>query len=881
MSAPVPSENTYTAFSGYTGTGPLAFNWMYIESEDVVVTVDGTILSSSAYSITPGSVNTYGGYDGGSVTLNDSVTSALVTIHRKTTAERTSNLTAGNLTANAINSELNEKTMLHQEHRRDTDRSIKLPVEDGASVELAAAANRASKALGFDASGNLVLFANDVTSAVIGDISDLGTPADSTFLVGNGSTYVHETGATARTSLGLGSTSNVTFGGIALGASATFTALLDEDDMASNSDVALASQQSIKAYVDNSIPLIKADATAAPTANDDSANTSGNGAFSIGSKWIDVAADNVYVCADATATAAVWIETTLQTSDLGALAILNTAPVGNGGTGATTALAARTNLGLNNIFVDTVAEMTALTAGDYDCVICGGYTSLNDGGGGVFHYNSGSSATADDGLIFAPDVGSGRYFRQHNGIFKGEMWGFDAARALSDYTSIWNNMMGALVSGDILYLMAGNYPFQSQPDAFSTSGVQILTSSQGQCVLVVAYTIGATDPFLRIETTNLTVRRLFIKQNDSVTNAGYALSCVATNANDWGDYCDLDIIVSAGTGTWRRCISFDGSGKTTAGVGIRDFVLRGQGFEAEEYGFYGYGINGAHIAWDYYPGNASTTNGYYITGDATVVSSSNTIDASAVHAAIYFERVQNSTIDIGCQTGGVDMDTNCTGNSYNGGNVNGALTVSGTNWNVAVGQVNGAITADGSDGVLNIGNAASTLTVSGASITGLIGDIASTISVTGAGSFILSEGRLYGGGAEQFVVPGGTDSFSPTTAGFHAYYGSNSGNCYMGAKAGGSTNLLLGASNGGTYNSDILRVDFDDVVNIPTGSFEVGGTTVVDANRIVRTRSYTVATLPTGVTTGLIYVSDETGGATLAFYNGSNWVRVQDLATVS
>jgi len=91
----------------------------------------------------------------------------------------------------------------------------------------------------------------------------------------------------------------------------------------------------------------------------------------------------------------------------------------------------------------------------------------------------------------------------------------------------------------------------------------------------------------------------------------------------------------------------------------------------------------------------------------------------------------------------------------------------------------------------------------------------------------------------------------------------------------------LGATSGGTYNSDILRVDFDDVVNIPTGSFEVGGSTVVDANRILRTRSYTVGTVPTGVTGGLIFVSNDAGGATLAFYNGSNWVRVSDLATVA
>lgn len=48
-------------------------------------------------------------------------------------------------------------------------------------------------------------------------------------------------------------------------------------------------------------------------------------------------------------------------------------------------------------------------------------------------------------------------------------------------------------------------------------------------------------------------------------------------------------------------------------------------------------------------------------------------------------------------------------------------------------------------------------------------------------------------------------------------------------------------------------------------------------------KSYTVATVPTAAsyTRGIIWVSDETGGATLAFSDGTNWRRVQDYAIVS
>ncbi len=46
--------------------------------------------------------------------------------------------------------------------------------------------------------------------------------------------------------------------------------------------------------------------------------------------------------------------------------------------------------------------------------------------------------------------------------------------------------------------------------------------------------------------------------------------------------------------------------------------------------------------------------------------------------------------------------------------------------------------------------------------------------------------------------------------------------------------------------------------------------------------SYTVATAPTSQTAGsLIYVSDEVDGGTLAFFNGTNWLRTQDNAIIS
>ena len=50
---------------------------------------------------------------------------------------------------------------------------------------------------------------------------------------------------------------------------------------------------------------------------------------------------------------------------------------------------------------------------------------------------------------------------------------------------------------------------------------------------------------------------------------------------------------------------------------------------------------------------------------------------------------------------------------------------------------------------------------------------------------------------------------------------------------------------------------------------------------VVYVDSFTVATVPDATAAGLIYVSDETGGAVLAFSDGTNWRRVTDRAVVS
>ncbi|MFQ5563752.1 MAG: DUF2793 domain-containing protein [Parvularculaceae bacterium] len=70
------------------------------------------------------------------------------------------------------------------------------------------------------------------------------------------------------------------------------------------------------------------------------------------------------------------------------------------------------------------------------------------------------------------------------------------------------------------------------------------------------------------------------------------------------------------------------------------------------------------------------------------------------------------------------------------------------------------------------------------------------------------------------------------------------------------------------------------------GDVGIGATspaTKLDVDGPVKVKSYTVAGAPSaaGIAGAIIYVSDETGGATLAFSDGTDWRRVQDRAVIA
>jgi hypothetical protein len=137
-------------YSGSAGTGPYSFSFPVLTSGDIKVYKDVALLTlTTDYTVTISSVN-----GTGSVTLGVAASASnTVTIVGARTIERASDfVTAGDLLASSLNTELDSQTIFVQQVSEESDRAIKAPVTDPTSIAmtLPVKADRLGKYLGFD-----------------------------------------------------------------------------------------------------------------------------------------------------------------------------------------------------------------------------------------------------------------------------------------------------------------------------------------------------------------------------------------------------------------------------------------------------------------------------------------------------------------------------------------------------------------------------------------------------------------------------------------------------------------------------------------------------------------------------------------------------------
>jgi hypothetical protein len=183
---------------------------------------------------------------------------------------------------------------------------------------------------------------------------------------------------------------------------------------------------------------------------------------------------------------------------------------------------------------------------------------------------------------------------------------------------------------------------------------------------------------------------------------------------------------------------------------------------------------------------------------------------------------------------------------------------------------------------------ASPQTVTSSSTSSTRGIISEQTSTNAAGAVMQfkksrAEGSVASGDFTGLFVAQNHDGASFLRNGNFGYYaltkngtGDISGYWFIAARTSDDSNPV-------NNNTIGLVVTSDKRVGIaktnPLHPLDIAGDAMLSG--VLYLGTYTVSTLPTATVRGFIFVSDETGGATTAFSDGTNWRRSQDRAIVS
>ena len=143
-------------YSGSAGTGPYAFTFACLATSDIAVYKNTSKLTeTSDYTVTLSSSTGQG-----SVTLGSAASGSdtITLVGARALARTTDFVTAGSLTASALNTDLDSLVIFAQQLSEENSRNLKAPVTEGISgttdMTIPPKATRASKILEFDSDGN-------------------------------------------------------------------------------------------------------------------------------------------------------------------------------------------------------------------------------------------------------------------------------------------------------------------------------------------------------------------------------------------------------------------------------------------------------------------------------------------------------------------------------------------------------------------------------------------------------------------------------------------------------------------------------------------------------------------------------------------------------